>query len=181
VIFCYNKIIMQCLQDIYSGYVCVSSGNKILRTSPLGSCIAVVTYDTASGIGGLIHIMLPGEAPADEGMKNRYAKDALRYLVGEIEDMGLQPHTFSYVVAGGANVLKERHRPVSDIIVHSVLGEMKNMLLNIVKKSVGGFDRRVVALDLNSGIVYETVGDSERRILFKYRKAKKVKEYSERL
>ena len=37
----------------------VASGNAVISTIGLGSCVAIMLYDGSSRIGGLAHILLP--------------------------------------------------------------------------------------------------------------------------
>ncbi len=47
-------------------------------------------------------------------------------------------------------------------------GERDGEALKIKAVSLGGVDRRSAQLDLKTGIVYYTIGDSEKRTLWKF-------------
>lgn len=83
----------------------VSGNGAALATSGLGSCVAVAIYDTSgSGIGGLLHAMLP-EAPADAENSAKYVDTGLHGLVETIADSGGDPDRLVAKFAGGSAML----------------------------------------------------------------------------
>lgn len=57
--------------DVQTGEVKASRQNIVLCSKAIGSCIAVVAYDSAKKIGALAHVMLPGRAQAVGGTERR--------------------------------------------------------------------------------------------------------------
>ena len=49
--------------DVQIGHVAAASGKTVMKSSALGSCVAVAVWDDAGGVGAMAHIMLPGKSP----------------------------------------------------------------------------------------------------------------------
>ncbi len=154
--------------EVYAGKVAVSAGRDTLRTSPLGSCVAVAAYDPVSGTGGIAHVMLPGAAAPDIRDKTRYSRDAVEKLLEKLEKMGLTVKKLRFVIAGGANVMKFEEDTVSGANISSVCSELERRGLRVEFKSVGGFERRVIALDLSKGIIFESLGSGGLKAVYRY-------------
>ena len=56
------------LQEIFvnSGEAKACRGDGILQARSIGSCVAVAAYDPDSAVGGMAHVMLPGESPGPD-------------------------------------------------------------------------------------------------------------------
>ena len=54
----------------------------------LGSCVSVCIRDRISGIGGMNHYMLPGEAAADTSLSPRYGIHAMELLIDHLLQLG---------------------------------------------------------------------------------------------
>jgi len=52
-------------QLVATGQLATGSGTGVIRSTPLGSCVAVIAYDKTSKTGGIAHIMLPGKSPTE--------------------------------------------------------------------------------------------------------------------
>lgn len=76
----------------------------VLVTYALGSCVGTCLLDSAAGVGGLSHIMLPDSAASINGADTpmRFADTALPMLVREMERMGAQRSRMKAKIAGGA-------------------------------------------------------------------------------
>jgi chemotaxis protein CheD len=85
----------------------VSGNGATLATSGLGSCVAIALYDTnGSGIGGLLHAMLPA-APETDAIDNptKYVDSGLAYLLDEIATIGGDRRQVVAKFAGGSAML----------------------------------------------------------------------------
>jgi len=79
-----------------------------LITYALGSCIAVVLYDPATKVGGLLHYMLPESAlDVQKAQENPYmfADTGIKALLKEVAANGAQARRMVVRLAGGAQVL----------------------------------------------------------------------------
>jgi len=155
---------------VTTGSFTVGSKKGILNSGPLGSCIACIAYDSTAKIGGLAHIMLPGKFP-ENGKKeneNRYTENIITNLLAELEKLGSTKATLKICLVGGANVLKRKDNNIANEVVESVLKTIKKKELTLKKTSLGGYERRVVTIDINTGIVSASIGDSRRKLFFTY-------------
>jgi chemotaxis protein CheD len=90
------------------GEIRVAEGESLLFTIGLGSCVAVVLYDSPIRLGGLAHVMLP--APANgrtDAPLGRYASTAVAALVAQLEAHGARRSRLSARLAGGASMFRD--------------------------------------------------------------------------
>ena len=150
--------------DADTGKIIVSSKPVVLRVMAIGSCVVVALYDRYKKIGGLAHIMLPGRSPKRDGKdKTKYAEDAIDILLDTAKEVGAGKEDLEVNVVGGANVLGEGS--ISEEVVGSALGYLKKLGIEPRKKRLGGAQRRSVSLDIESGRIFYTEGDSMKKEL----------------
>ena len=86
-----------------------SSPNQVLATYALGSCIGLTLYDPGTGIGGLIHCMLPlGRKEPEKSRKfpARFVDTGVMLLLKKLFNRGCRKRNLIARVAGGAAVFK---------------------------------------------------------------------------
>jgi chemotaxis protein CheD len=67
----------------------VATGDVIISTLGLGSCVAIMLYDGSSRIGGLAHILLPSEGLSlDSENRAKFPSTAIPMLVEEMRKRG---------------------------------------------------------------------------------------------
>jgi chemotaxis protein CheD len=79
-----------------------------LITFALGSCIALVLYDPAAKVGGLLHFMLPSSSiDTAKSQENpaMYADTGVPWLIKELQKLGANPRKLVAHMAGGAQIL----------------------------------------------------------------------------
>jgi chemotaxis protein CheD len=74
-------------------------------TTVLGSCVSVCLYDTASGVGGANHYLLP-RAAMDAIDALRCGPSAIRALIECVVSLGARRERLAAKVYGGAHVLR---------------------------------------------------------------------------
>lgn len=134
----------------------------------LGSCIALCLYDAHSGVGGMAHVVLPGEAPGAEP-NARYARSALPALHKAMVKVGASADMRRYQarIAGGAQVLVigggGSLPRVGDRNIEAVREELKRAAIRVCAEQVGGGKGRTVWFDPNDAgrIRVRTVGGQE--------------------
>lgn len=145
--------------DVNTGEVKVSAGPAVLRALALGSCVAVVAYDSIRRIGGLAHIMLPGGSPEGKGRERiKYTEDALDELFEELKKLGAKREDLKISLVGGADLLGNGN--ISELMVNSVLNYLERLRIAAKEKSLGGTQYRSVSLDIASGKILCREGDS---------------------
>lgn len=150
--------------NVDTGEVKIGFSPYKIISNALGSCVAVIAYDTDLKIGAIAHVMLPGEAPKKEALKNKYAVNAINYLFQLLNKANCyNPLIF---LVGGGNVLKRKDSDICEQIISSVKECLLRKNIPVTAESLGGFERRTVALDTLNGIVYYSIGDGKREILW---------------
>lgn len=93
-----------------SDFQCSNKPEDVLVTYALGSCIAVVIYDTVAMVGGLLHFMLPdstldqkkaAESPA------MFADTGIPLLFKSCYRLGAEKKRMKVKVVGGASILND--------------------------------------------------------------------------
>jgi chemotaxis protein CheD len=79
------------------------SGDNLIITTVLGSCISACLWDGRARTGGMNHFMLP-DGDSAEG-SGRYGSYAMELLINEMQKMGARRETMQAKVFGGARVM----------------------------------------------------------------------------
>ncbi|MCD4681620.1 MAG: chemotaxis protein CheD [Bacteroidales bacterium] len=147
---------------------CIATGSKegVLTSTPLGSCIAFIVYDTTTKTGGLAHIMLPGKSP--KGNDNKYADNAITNLIDELKNLGVPKKNIEICLVGGANVLRKENDNIANHLIISIFEILKKKKLLVTELSYVDFARRIAKLTLSSGVVSFTVSDGVENILYQF-------------
>ena len=124
----------------------VHDGQGTLATSGLGSCVAIAVYEPDSGVGGLLHAMLPA-APDAAATPAKYVDSGLRELLDGLEHRGADREAVRAKLAGGSSML--------DISVGEAVGERN---IEAAKRALDDADVPLVAA--------ETGGSAGRSVSF---------------
>jgi chemotaxis protein CheD len=85
--------------------------NDLMITTVLGSCVAACIRDTANGIGGMNHFMLPeGDPKSPTSATMRYGAYAMEVLINEVLKAGGVRERLEAKVFGGGAVLRAMHQ-----------------------------------------------------------------------
>ena len=83
----------------------VTSGDAVLVTSGLGSCVAVALHDPSARIAGLAHILLPATGFGPPSIHPaKYADTGVALLAEEMRRLGARPDRMVARLAGGARM-----------------------------------------------------------------------------
>jgi chemotaxis protein CheD len=83
-----------------------ASRNPVTIYTLLGSCVAVCLSDMEKGVGGMNHILMPGQADWQQfNGRTRYAVNAMELLINRIMNLGGRRHKLTAKVFGGAHVI----------------------------------------------------------------------------
>lgn len=156
--------------DVQIGQVKAVRGRVTLRSSAIGSCVAVVAYYPPNKTAAVAHIMLPGRAPAKKtgSEKTKYAHDAIDAMVDKMAQLGSIAGNVKVALLGGANVLQRGDDTICEANIESTLSYLKTKHLEVVATAIGGTSRRNVWLDVDSGVVSYTEGDSSKSRLCRW-------------
>lgn len=139
------------------GQIAVSKDrDDVLVAYGLGSCIGVTVFDSASGVAGLIHVLLPdseGRAvnPAEPG---RFADTGIDGLLRQMSNAGVNPRRLVVKIAGGASVLgpgnNERFK-IGERNAEAIKERLKQHGLYPAASDIGGTKGRTLELHVASG------------------------------
>jgi len=141
--------------DVGIGDIAVALGDEEIRTYALGSCVALVVWDSALRLGGMIHIALPeGQINPDKARDKPgyFADTGLPVLFAELKKAGANRHTCWVKLVGGASILDENH--TFDIGRRNALAVKKYLWkigLALNAEDIGGTISRTVGLDVSKG------------------------------
>ena len=154
---------------VHTGEVKTSANGTVLKSSPIGSCIAIAAFDPLGQIGAMAHFMLPGKAPVDKDYeKAKYASNALKELITGMGMLGANKKNIEVCIVGGANVMKRKDNTIADENIVSALSLLQKRHIKIRARSIGGTKRRSVSLNMESGRVSYTVGDGDEKLLYQF-------------
>jgi chemotaxis protein CheD len=146
-----------------------SNGGDILVTHALGSCLGVAAHDPVSGVGGLVHLMLPeSRINPDKARANPYmfVDCGIPKFMNQLYARGAQRSRIVVKVAGGANV-NETSNDRFAIGKRNYLTLRKLFWksgLMIKAEDVGGSKARTMYLQIGDGRVWLSTGGVEKEL-----------------
>lgn len=151
---------------VQTGEVKTGGRNDVLKSSPIGSCVAVVLFDAHAKAGGMAHIMLPGKAPEKKNViTTRYAENAINLLIQQLKLNGAKKEKLKAVIVGGGNVLKRPNDLIGQENLDSVNELLQKSDIEVVAGSVAGEERKAVRFDIQAGNIYVATGDEKEKVL----------------
>jgi chemotaxis protein CheD len=139
-----------------------------LSTYALGSCIALVTYDWKSRIGGLLHLMLPDSSIDRARAASNpfvYVDTGVPALFRRLEELGCAKARVRCCIIGGASMMADSAH--FEIGKRNYLALKKTLWRNgifIDQEDVGGTESRSVRLDLATGRIDLRKGGARERV-----------------
>ncbi len=152
--------------DVNTGEVRSSNEKSQLRSIAIGSCIAVVGFDPVKKAGVIAHIMLPDKAPERARAKTKYAQNALDEMMRLFMEYGSNEKDIYVCLVGGGNVLKKESDTVCQRNIESVTSILNERGIDIKAVALGGMERKSVFMELPSGTVKYTQGNSKKMMLW---------------
>jgi chemotaxis protein CheD len=160
------------LHSFYSlgtGELAIAKDYGEISIMALGSCMAAFIYNPVLKIGGGAHILLPGKARnADSALAFRYAENAIAELIHRLYLSNDLKGNYYAALIGGGNVLKREQDAICYPNVRSVEAIMLHHSIPVVARAYGGHMRRSARLNISTGELRYTEGDSKERPLFHF-------------
>ncbi len=142
------------------------SGNEgdTIKTFALGSCVAVIIYDSVEKIAGMLHVALPESSIMTNNEKppGHFADKGVPLFIREIASKGANRKNSWIKLVGGANVSDPNF--VFDIGKRNVLAIKKILWkekLGPIAEDVGGNHSRTVTIDVSTGDI--TITNKDRK------------------
>jgi chemotaxis protein CheD len=131
--------------------------DDVLKTYALGSCVAVMIYDSKARVAGLIHVALPDSAIDSERARSQpgyFADTGLPRMIQEMKELGALRGSVWVKLAGGAAVMDAQN--FFDIGKRNLLA-VKRILwkssLGPLAEDTGGNNSRTVSFSVIDGTV----------------------------
>lgn len=109
---------------------------NIVLVTVLGSCVAACIRDTALGIGGMNHFMLPDDGKGMVSSSARYGTYAMEILVNHLLKLGARRNHLEAKVFGGGAVLESLSSNVGARNAEFVLNYLKTEKIPVVAKDL---------------------------------------------
>jgi chemotaxis protein CheD len=137
---------------------CCAETGQLLVARPLGSTAALAVYEPNSGIGGLVHWMLPesGLVPQREGRNPLlFADAAIPLLMEEMVRLGVPKKArLKAALAGAASLPEGGEYDVGKRNQEMARRVIKKLRLSVVQEETGGVSVRDLGLEIGSGEFY---------------------------
>ena len=134
-------------------YAIEHRGSKTLRAF-LGSCVGLVLIDKKSGVGGLLHILLP-EPPARASIEEpeKYASTAVPVFIAALLTKCAKKENLEAFIAGGSLVgqvsMMDLKLDIGGQSAEVVENYVKLEGINVGKIETGGYISNQISLDMN--------------------------------
>lgn len=150
----------------------IAKGEEKLMTKDLGSCVGVAVRDPKTGVGGLLHVMLPHRSAVKMETSfsaTKYADIGLDEMVKALVKQGAGREHLVAKIAGAAHMIRNATIPESEDISSRNLTAVKEKLADLeiplLASDVGEhFPRTVVFEPGNGTFRILTPGKAEKRI-----------------
>lgn len=131
----------------------VASGNAVLTTSGLGSCLGVAIYDRPASVAGLVHAMLPSREEMAEGNEAKFADTGIQALVEALEREGADRASLEAKLAGGSDMLDFSEEGSGIGVRNAEIGRqtLESFDIPVVATDVGGEHGRSLRLETATG------------------------------
>lgn len=127
-----------------------------LLETVLGSCIGLVMFDEADGIGGMAHVLLPKSDGREKSVSlpGKYADIAVPLLKRSLIRFGANERKIVAKIAGGArmftNALHYENRDIGAENVAAVIASLKSENVPVTGLDVGGHYGRKMKFELET-------------------------------
>jgi chemotaxis protein CheD len=147
----------------------VARAPSVISVVGLGSCVALILYDTKRRIGGIAHIMFPNSDNGDVSCTPFQCADtAIRDLLEDLRNQGAHLQDIVAKMAGGSRMFPFYNgvkQSVGEDNIESIVSLLKREGIPLTGKDVGGNYGRSVEFHLNSGrLMVKTIGRETKEI-----------------
>ncbi|ETA67235.1 MAG: chemotaxis protein CheD [Methanolobus sp.] len=126
-----------------------------LTTLGLGSCVGISLYDKSTGVGGMVHIMLPSiENARSKDNIDKFADTGIPALIDTMVEEGAYKHRTTAKIAGGASMFSFNSKTQLNIGERNVAATkdaLKLLKIPIVAEDTGKNYGRTIVLDTENG------------------------------
>lgn len=123
------------------------TGDDVLISTVLGSCVAACIRDPRTGIGGMNHFMLPeGDSQSPASATMRYGAFAMEMLINELLKLGASRDRLeAKVFGGGAVLLAMQQMNIGERNAQFVLSYLKAEGIPVLAQDLGDVHARRIS------------------------------------
>ena len=133
----------------------MASGEGMLITYALGSCIGICLYDPVLRLAALVHVMLPLNMETGRKSPLKYADSGIRETLKQMEARGAKRSRITAKIAGGARMFDVPGNGslgnIGQRNIESVHMTLKREGIKLLKEDVGGSVARTLLFDAATG------------------------------
>jgi chemotaxis protein CheD len=160
------------LEEIVVGIadIKIAKGENSIVTYALGSCVGICVYDEVTGIGGMLHAMLPDSSGAVDLTKpEKYVDTGVDILYRMLCRMGADGHRLKAKLVGGAKMYElKAELPQMDIGTANVMQArrlLKKLGISLVREVTGGVVGRTIRFNPANGAVKIQATDNTTQVI----------------
>ncbi|MFK4785176.1 chemotaxis protein CheD [Fusobacterium sp. MFO224] len=138
------------------GQIKIGTEDDELCAIGLGSCVAVIIYDSFNKIAGMIHILLPTVLQKDAAdiIPTRYADTGIKILLDKVIENGAKKSLLRAKIVGGAELFSINSKLLkSDVGKRNVIMSKKTLeklSIPLIASDVGGNSGRSATFYVNN-------------------------------
>jgi chemotaxis protein CheD len=140
---------------LYPGQI-VTSGQPLMVSTILGSCVSICLWDPAAKIGGINHYLLPNN-PLNGQSDLRYGNTATERLIETLLELGVKKQRIVAKVVGGASILtsfSDTRKSIGDQNVDIARTLLAKHGINVSGEQTGGTRGRKLLFHTGNGCVF---------------------------
>jgi chemotaxis protein CheD len=123
-----------------------STGDSVMTSIGLGSCIGLIIHDDIKKIGGLAHVMLPKSSGKPNERAGKYADTAVEILIKELTLKGSKIQSMKAKLAGGASMFPNfsGNLNIGERNAQALKSLLKEKSIPIIREDIGGTMGRTI-------------------------------------
>ena len=152
------------------GEMMVAESPSLLRAVGIGSCIAVILYDSSSAVGGLAHVVLPYmEESRDKSNPARFVDVAIDMMKDEMKRQDARIQHIKAKIFGGANMFPEiifsdSTMDIGRRNISAIRKELKKHKIDIIAEEVGdNYGRSILFNTKDGSVIVKTAHIGDRK------------------
>lgn len=143
--------------SVLQGDFAVSSNKTEYMSTVLGSCVSVCLHDPITKIGGMNHILLPGDSNSGGG-HSRYGVHLMELLINGVLQLGAEKSRLEAKLFGGARIISHQTK-VGSRNAEFARDFLQSEGILCVSESVGGNRARKVQFIPSNGLARQMLID----------------------
>ncbi len=140
---------------LYPGQI-VTSGQPLMVSTILGSCVSICLWDPVARVGGINHYLLPNN-PLNGQSDLRYGNTAIDGLIVRLLALGVKKQRIVAKVVGGASILtsfSDTRKSIGDQNVDVARTLLAKHGINVSGEQTGGTRGRKLLFHTGNGCVF---------------------------